>query len=105
MSAHTADPQFSFRLPSLSYIDAKWEEPELLAGAAKSPSAHKAGFASWLRGRIVAFKTWRRNNASASELGGMSDYELADIGVSRSDLARLFDPAFNEELQGRGSKA
>ena len=104
MSAYTADLQ-SFQLPSLSYINAKWEEPELLAGATKSLPGRETGFASWVRGRIAAFKTWRQNNASAFELGSMSDHELADIGVSRSDLARLFDAAFNEELQSRRAKA
>ncbi len=33
----------------------------------------------------------------------MSDRELSDIGMSRSDLARVFDPASGEELSWRGS--
>ena len=29
MSAQIANSQFTFKLPSLSYIDAEWEEPTL----------------------------------------------------------------------------
>ena len=103
MSAHAADSQCSFQLPSLSYIDASWEEPELRAAAKNVLPSHESGFSAWLRVRIAAFKTWRRNNAAAAELGSMSDYQLLDMGVSRSDFGRLFDPAFNEELKRRGS--
>jgi len=28
------------------------------------------------------------------ELSGLSDHELADIGLARNDLSRVFDPAF-----------
>jgi|BEDMetMinimDraft_2_1075160.scaffolds.fasta_scaffold09105_2 uncharacterized protein YjiS (DUF1127 family) len=32
-----------------------------------------------------------------AELAALSDYELADIGLSRADLPRLFDPEFVRE--------
>jgi uncharacterized protein YjiS (DUF1127 family) len=32
----------------------------------------------------------------------MTDYELSDIGLSRGDLPRVFQPAFNEDLRNRG---
>jgi len=39
------------------------------------------------------------------ELGMLSDHELADIGLSRVDLPRVFDPAFaaDREAQRAGS--
>nr|WP_294554630.1 DUF1127 domain-containing protein [uncultured Rhodopila sp.] len=101
MSAHTADSH-SFKLPSLSYIDAKWEEPNLTAPAAAPDRARKSGVAAWLAGRVAAFRAWRRDSEAAAELAAMSNYELMDIGLTRSDLGRVFDPAFNEDLRNRG---
>ena len=105
MNAHATDPHFSFQLPSLSYVDAKWEEPELRGGAKATLPTRKAGFTAWLIGRVAAFRAWRQDNVAILELDGMSDHELLDIGISRSDLRRLFDPAFNEELRRRGTEA
>ncbi|MFL5257278.1 MAG: DUF1127 domain-containing protein [Rhodopila sp.] len=101
MSVQTADSQFSFKLPSLSYVDAKWEEPELLAPTAVPP--RKTGLAAWLAARVATFQAWRRDREAAAELAAMSNHELMDIGLSRSDLSRVFDPAFNEDLRMRGS--
>jgi uncharacterized protein YjiS (DUF1127 family) len=101
MSVQTADSQFSFKLPSLSYVDAKWEEPELLAPTAVPP--RKTGLAAWLAAQVTTFQPWRRDREAAAELAAMSNHELMDIGLSRSDLSRVFDPAFNEDLRMRGS--
>jgi uncharacterized protein YjiS (DUF1127 family) len=101
MSVQTADSQFSFKLPSLSYVDAKWEEPELLAPTAVPP--RKTGLAAWLAAQVTTFQAWRRDREAAAELAAMSNHELMDIGLSRSDLSRVFDPAFNEDLRMRGS--
>jgi uncharacterized protein YjiS (DUF1127 family) len=102
MSAHTADSQFSFRLPSLSYIDAKWEEPSLNTPEAASSAVRNTGVAAWLSRQIGAVITWRRNSEAALELSAMSDYELADIGLNRSDLSRVFKPNFSQDLYQRG---
>jgi uncharacterized protein YjiS (DUF1127 family) len=34
-------------------------------------------------------RTWRRYNASLSELSHLGDRELADIGLTRSDIPRI----------------
>ena len=96
MSAHTADTQFSFQLPSLSYIDAKWEEPNLRQTAAAAP---RKGALATLFANIQA---WFRTNEAMAELGGMSDRELHDIGLTRSDVMRVFDPELNQDLRQRG---
>ena len=101
MSVHTADSQFSFQLPSLSYIDAKWEEPNLRTTAPQT--VRKGGLAAWLSRQVAAFIMWRRNSEAMSELASMSDRELMDIGMNRGDLARAFDPACNEDLRQRGA--
>ena len=53
MSDSTADPQFNFRLPSLSYIDAKWEEPALRSSGASPRAVRNTGLAAWLTQRAV----------------------------------------------------
>ena len=100
MSVHTADSQFSFQLPSLSYIDAKWEEPNLRT--ATQLATRKGGLAAWLSRQAAAFITWRSNSAAMGELAAMTDRELLDIGMTRADLARAFAPSFNQDLQQRG---
>ena len=103
MSVHTADSQFSFQLPSLSYIDARWEEPSLRAPAATANVARKGGLAAWLSHQVTAFVAWRRDSEAVGELSAMSDRELMDIGLNRSDTGRVFDPAFNQDLRLRGT--
>jgi len=102
MSVHTANSQFSFQLPSLSYIDAKWEEPSLRAPAAPSV-VRKGGLAAWLSRHVGTFVAWRRNSEAANQLSNMSERELMDIGLSRADLDRVFQPAFNADLRRRGA--
>ena len=34
-------------------------------------------------------RTWRRYNASLNELNQLGDRELADIGITRSDIPRV----------------
>ena len=102
MSAHNATSPFSFELPSLSYIDAKWEEPNLRVPAVPVSVVRKGGLAAWLSHQVAAFKAWRLERETAVELSSMSDRELLDIGMSRADVGRVFMPAFNEDLQRRG---
>jgi uncharacterized protein YjiS (DUF1127 family) len=102
MSAHIAKPQFSFELPSLSYIDAKWEEPALRESGVTLPAVGSTGLAAWLSQQVAALVAWHRNSVAAAELRAMSDYELADIGLSRSDLSRVFEPGFSQDLYQRG---
>jgi uncharacterized protein YjiS (DUF1127 family) len=102
MSIQTANTRFSFKLPTLSYIDASWEEPNLRAPAQTGQPVRKTGLAGWLGRQVAAFQTWRRNQQALAEISMMSDYELADIGLTRSDMHRVFDPEFNQDLRQRG---
>ena len=43
------------------------------------------------------FREWRRYNQSLSELNRLGDRELADIGISRSDIPRV---AWNAAHEG-----
>jgi uncharacterized protein YjiS (DUF1127 family) len=102
MSAHIGNSQFPFELPSLSYIDAKWEEPALRGFDTAPQAVRSTGLAAWLSRQVAGLVSWRRNSEAAAELQAMSDYELADIGLSRSDLSRVFKPGFSQDLYQRG---
>ena len=38
---------------------------------------------------VGIYRQWRRYNQSLSELNRLGDRELADIGISRSDIPRV----------------
>lgn len=99
MSVHTANSQFHFELPSLSYVDAKWEEPSLRAPADSGFPGRNNGLAGWLARRFDAFRAWRRDRQAALELAMMSDRELRDIGLTRSDMYRVFRTELNADLR------
>ena len=101
MSVHTADSQFSFQLPSMSYIDAKWEEPNLRTPVVAPRLARKDGLAAWLSHQLSALVAWRRNREAAAELSSMSDYELMDIGLSSGGCG----PCVQPELEWRSTAA
>ncbi len=103
MSVHTADSRFSFHLPSLSYIDTRWEEQDIGASVASPRVAGKRGLAAWFVRQFAGLVSWHNDNVAARELAGMSDHELMDIGISRSDLPRVFDRTYNQDLRQRGT--
>lgn len=94
MSSLTTKSQFAFELPNLTYIDASLEEANFVA---RDVPSKPHGVRSW----IVAFRAWREKQAAMSELEMMSDRELADIGLNRADVHRVFDQAYNQDLRDR----
>jgi uncharacterized protein YjiS (DUF1127 family) len=83
MNARIAKEEIALLMPTTlaSYAGAGFTAPEQGAG---NPLV-----------RIVRwFLDLPRRRAVIAELSALSDHELADIGLSRSDLARVFDPAF-----------
>jgi len=91
MSALTAKDQFAFALPNLTYVDAHLEDPELRPVVAPA----RYGVRAWL----TAFRAWREKRAALAEMEMMSDHELADIGLNRGDLPRVFNDNFNQEFR------
>jgi uncharacterized protein YjiS (DUF1127 family) len=102
MSVHTADSQFTFQLPTLSYIDAKWEEPNLRVADVSRSSVRQGGLAAWLSHKVAAFIAWNRESEAVRELSSMSDRELMDIGLNRTDIGRAFSSDLNADLRQRG---
>jgi uncharacterized protein YjiS (DUF1127 family) len=94
MSAPIAKSQFAFELPNLTYVDAHLEEPAL-----RIPTAPEKPHG--LRALMAGFRAWREKQAAMAEMSVMSDRELADIGLTRSDLSRVFNDNFNLDLRAR----
>ncbi len=54
------------------------------------------GLTQWIGRAVAAIAAMPRRQAVLRELAQMSDRELADIGLNRAELARVFDPKFNQ---------
>jgi uncharacterized protein YjiS (DUF1127 family) len=100
MSAPIGKSQFTFELPNLSYVDASLEEPNLRE--LQQPRHSLGEFLARLAARIT---DWRQEQVARNELSMMTEHELADIGLSRGDLARVFDGEHNRDLAQRGCAA
>lgn len=76
------------------------EEIRLAAIRARDEAIGRAiaSAARWLwnavRGAVTFLATYPRRRALYDQLNAMSDRELRDIGLTRGDLARVFDPDF-----------
>lgn len=59
--------------------------------------------------RIGAMFRWiaelPQRRAVMDELSALSEHELADIGLTRSDLPHVFDPAFSEQRNSERQRA
>lgn len=89
MNAPTAKDQFSFSLGQLTYIDPTYDDESV-----SSVAAQKRRVAGWFSRLLAKIAEWQRRRAVMQEMAMMTDRELSDIGLSRSDLARVFDPTF-----------
>jgi uncharacterized protein YjiS (DUF1127 family) len=89
MNAPIAKDHFGYSLGNLSYIGPEYEEAE--APAVKSAGR---GLSARLSGLVARFAEWQQRRQVMEEMALMSDRELSDIGLSRSDLPRVFDHSF-----------
>ena len=89
MSAPIAKDQLGFSLGNLSYIDSTFDE-----GVTPFVKPQDRGTSTWLARLLARFAEWQHRRAVIAEMATMTDHELADIGLSRADLGRVFDPAF-----------
>jgi uncharacterized protein YjiS (DUF1127 family) len=96
MSAPLAKDQFTFELPNLTYVDTHLEDPVL-------PPLSRGGSVHGVRTWLAAFRAWREKRAALAELDMMDDRELADIGLTRSDLPRVCNNSFNADLRNRNA--
>ncbi len=64
------------------------------AGNVQHGRQTNASLAARLQSAIAWVAGLPRRRAVLDELGALSDHELADIGLVRGELRRVFDPAF-----------
>ena len=89
MNAPITNDQFNFSLGNASYIDYAYDEPT--ATVVEKPTR---SIGQWLASTVAWFAEWRHRQAVMREMEMLTERELADIGLTRSDLPRVFDPAF-----------
>lgn len=97
MSAPLAKSDFVFKLAtSQSYIGSDYDPfPAAAAAPATAPARGLLRLAAdGLAAMAQGVKTWVARQATLTEMGAMSDRELADIGLTRGDLPRVFDAEF-----------
>lgn len=93
LSRHHFAPVLPLGLGTLSLTHPSFDVAERRAAA-------RRGRPGWLR-RAFDAVTGRGRYAALNELASFSDRELADIGLTRSDIPRVFDPEFAAEFAAR----
>ena len=86
MTAHFLREQIVF-LPSDDHLSR-------YAGAAVRPGGEATGFGRSVRSALARVRDAFQRRAVLRELNGMSERELSDIGLSRDELSRVFEPGF-----------
>jgi uncharacterized protein YjiS (DUF1127 family) len=96
MNAHVTNEQMARLMPANLSV----------ARAPAVARQRKSGLTQKLAGIFQWLADLPRRRAVLDELRSLSDHELADIGLSRSDLSQIFDPKFVAERNtarfGRG---
>jgi uncharacterized protein YjiS (DUF1127 family) len=104
MSAPLAKTDFVFKLAtSQSYIDHAYDPTPRIA-AQPAPRGLLRQIGDGLASLAHGIRNWADQQATLSEMGMMSDRELSDIGLTRTDVPRVFDPSFvTDHARGRGA--
>ncbi len=101
MTASINKNEFSFKLPEMLSYHSTWDDADY------EPMLPRRR-ASWLSQVVAApmrlvTKLAERHRVM-NELARLSDRDLADLGISRYDIPRVFDPAFGAEHADRASR-
>jgi len=100
MSAPLAKTDFVFKLAtSQTYIDDSYD-PTPNLGAQPAPRGFLRQIADGLASLTQGIRNWADQQTTLSEMAMMSDRELSDIGLSRGDVPRVFDPSFVADRAG-----
>jgi uncharacterized protein YjiS (DUF1127 family) len=94
MSAPISKSDLAFSLPaSLSY-HSTWDDADY---EPVQPQRRHGLFARLAAPIVARVQAWSVRERAVSELSAMSDRDLADIGLTRSDIPRVSDPDFIAE--------
>ncbi len=77
--------------------------PPANVGTVAARDRRPSGGLAFLAGRIAApFRALGGGRSAVfNELNALSDRELADVGLGRGDIPRVFDPSFAAEHRNR----
>ncbi|HTC08009.1 MAG TPA: DUF1127 domain-containing protein [Acetobacteraceae bacterium] len=106
MSAPLAKSDFVFKLStSRSYIGSDYDPAQAEAQAPQAaPHGLGRAIADGLAFLVAGVRSWAGRQVTLAEMDSMSDRELADIGLTRSDLPRVFDADFvADHTRGRAA--
>jgi uncharacterized protein YjiS (DUF1127 family) len=98
MNASINKNDFAFKLPEMLSYHSTWEDADYEPALPRRRHSVLVRLASAPVRWATAYAERRR---VINELAQMSDRELADLGISRFDIPRVFDPAFAAERAGR----
>lgn len=100
MSVQTSKEAFAFKLPEMLSYHSTWDDADY--EPARPPHRHRHTLFERLSNISHALATLPQRRAVRNELYSMTDRELADIGLNRYEVDRVFDPAFVREYAHRG---
>ncbi len=98
MSAHNYKRELAFKLPEMLSYHSTWDDADYEPVLPRRRRPLRDGFTA----AYTALASLRRRALAMNELHGMSDRELADIGINRYDIARIDHPDFAREHASRG---
>lgn len=98
MAASINKTAFEFKLPATASYCSTWADADYEPVPPHREPGPLARVAASVRRSVAAYRQRRR---VMNELAEMSDRELADLGISRYDIPRVFDPAFAREYAER----
>ncbi len=96
MSVHPSKQAMEFKLPEMLSYHSTWDDADYEPVVPHRRNWHdRLGFFRPLR-------AFAERAAVRNELYSMTDRELADIGINRYEIGRVFDPKFAREHAMRG---
>jgi uncharacterized protein YjiS (DUF1127 family) len=98
MSVQTSEQAMAFQLPEMQSYHSTWDDADYEPVFPR----RRRGWADRLASAGRTLRAWSRRMAVRQELRSMTDRELADMGINRYDVERIFDPEFSREHSGRG---
>lgn len=99
MSAPINKYEFDFKLPPMSSYHSTWDDAdyEPAQSSPREGRLHHLMAAPW---RVIT--ELARRHRAMNELARLGDRELSDLGITRSDIPRIFDADFAAEHASRG---
>lgn len=100
MTAHISKDRMTFVLPEMQSYHSTWDDADY---APQTPAPHRSVLRRLAHGVAEYVRVMHERHVARAELETMTDRELADMGINRFDVNRLFDEDFIEEHASRGA--